>query len=275
MNTRHLSIIVVATALATGCSDSDHPYLIMAKPGPALESPPPAVAPMNVAGTWYSKTEVNAVNCGMGETVDAKTVVITQNSADIEMSMSSGDVFSGTVNGDIVEWAGSYTERGGTSDYTSTSVIFSADTGAGDAAWTWSNGTDSCNGTMAIDMAKDRVVSESLSNSWPAIADLVVFEDGVAFITGSLGAGGDEDDFFLVSLTEDSDLQVELSHFDTDNADLDLILIDADLTEVAMSVSTDQYEMVEASLTAGDYYIHVDPAAITGEQVYNLSIDLN
>jgi hypothetical protein len=276
MNTRHLSFILVVAAFATGCSDSYRPYLIVAKPLPAQEPTPEPVPPMNVAGTWYSKSQVNAVNCGMGETVDAKVIVINQDEANIEMAMSSGDVFSGTVNGDIVEWAGSYNERGGTSNYTSASLVFSTDAGAGNAAWTWSNGTDSCNGTMAIDVSKEGGFADSYKNSSPDLADSIEFVDGIAYVNGSIGEDRDRDDFYKFTPVVDATVEIELSHFDTATTDLDLILFDADLNEVEMSVSVDSFEMIKAQVLAGQqYYVKVESLVIPGAQTYYLSLDIN
>jgi hypothetical protein len=247
--------------------------MMLPAPRAALASP---VVPADVAGTWYTRIENNAVNCGAGETIDGQVISITQDSADITMLTSKGDTFVGTVNGDIVEWTGSYSERGGTSDFTAATLVFSADSGAGNAAWTWSDGTDSCNGTMAISAVKDAAVGESFANSRPDIADTLDFIDSVAFIYGSLGVGMDVNDFFKFTATNDGVVQVELSHFDTVSTDLDLQVLDEGLNEVAMSASADSFEMVEFSVQAGStYYIGVESRILPGAISYNLTVDVN
>jgi hypothetical protein len=277
MNKLPLYLMIPAALAAAGCSSPEHgEFIIAAGPGEPMALPPVvAVPPIDVKGTWFARIEKNEVNCGMGESIDGQTIVIDQEEDVIDMLVSTGARFSGTVNGDIIEWAGNYDERGGTSNLSNATVVISADAGSGNADFSWSNGTDSCNGTMAIAFAKDLAVADSGSNSWPSIADPIAVENGVAYVHGSLGLDGDSDDFFVISLTEDGTLEVELSHFDTTTTDLDLTLLDAELNEVALSVSTDQFEVVEAALGAGDYYIQVEAMTIAGEQEYYLSVDLN
>ena len=274
MNKRQISVVFIAAALAAGCSDNDRPYTVLPAPlDPMAVMQPP---PMDVAGTWYSKTVNNAVNCGMGEKVDAQAIVITQNEADITMLMSTGDQYVGLVNGDIIEWSGSYFERGGTSNFTSATIVFSADAGSGNAAWTWSNGTDSCNGTMAIDVAKNLAQQESGTNSHPEVALPFDFVDGVSFWEGSVGNGLDRDDFFAFVAPADGAVQAELSHFNTSASDLDLFLYDEDMNELSASLTVDSFEKVEAAVAAGGtYYIKVETASIAGVESYYLSVDFN
>lgn len=236
---------------------------------------PPLATPMDVAGVWYSRTTNNAVNCGIGEYVDAKTIVINQDRFDVSMLNSAGDRFVGKMNGDILEWSGSFPERNGMTDFTSTMLIFSAESGAGDASWNWSNGADSCNGTMAISFAKN-VIAESSSNSWPDIADSFLFVDNVAYFTGSIGAGGDTYDYFSFTAENDAILQVELSHFDTQSSNLDLMILDETLQEIGRSDSIDNYERVDVPVIAGSkYYVEVAATALTSEVSYHIAMDLN
>ena len=265
-------LIFPAALLFAGCSDTDRPYTIL--PGPI--DPSLYVLPEDVSGTWYSRTQKNAVNCGMGETIDAQTIVIDQHVEDITMLMSTGDLYVGSVDGDIVEFAGSYFERGGTANFTSATLVFSADSGSGNAAWTWTNGTDSCNGTMAIDVAKGMAIQESGSNSHPDVAMAFDFVDGVAFFDGTVGNGLDRDDYFSFVAAADGTVQAELSHFDTSASDLDLYLFDQDMNELAASLSVDSFEMIEAAVSAGStYYLKVETATISGPESYYLSVDFN
>ena len=146
----------------------------------------------------------------------------------------------------------------------------------GYAAWTWSNGTDSCNGTMAISAATDFALADSFANSYPEIADEFAFVDNVAFFEGSIGVGQDEFDYFAFTADSDGTIQIELSHFDTSASNLDLILMDANLAEVASSRLSDGFERVEAAVTGGEkYYILVDSASLSGPDSYYVSIDMN
>ena len=259
--------------ISTACT-SDYATFDLPENTPPPSIPPPA-KPMEVAGTWFSRVENNAVNCGAGQYVDAKAVVISQDLSDISMLTSSGDRFTGKVSGDIVDWTGSFPERNGMTDYTSASLVFSGDSGAGNATWTWSDGADSCNGTMAISFGRT-VTAESGSNSRPDIADQFVFVDGVAHFTGSLGEGGDVFDYFSFTAPVDGTLQVELSHFDTGTTNLDLLLLDGNLQEIARADSPDSFDMLDAPVSAGlRYYVRVEAASLVGPDTYNLSLDIN
>ena len=285
---KHLVLIVIIMGLAiSGCSSKRSPTAqsssltpAAAPPpaapppaAPATPPPPPSVAPEDVADTWFSRTENNAVNCGRDVLIDAQAIVITQDDSAIELLTSTGNTFSGTVNGDIIEWTGSFEELGGTTTFTALSVTVSGNSASGNAAWTWTDGTDSCNGTMEITASRDWGVAETRENSRIEIADAFEFTDGVAFITGSATSTTDKDYFSFV-LAADGNVQAELSHFDLQTSDLDLELLDENLDQVALSDSADGFEKVEAQLQAGvTYYIGMLPISTAG--TYNLSIDLN
>ena len=243
---------------------------------PPPPPPPPPPEPVDFAGTWYSRTVNNAVNCGLGEFIDAQTIVVTQDDTTITVSTSSGLIFTGTVNGDIIEWTGDIDERGGTTTINSFSVTVSGDSASGSAAWTWTDGTDSCNGTMEIAMNRGGwAVVESLRNSRPDIADIVELTDGIAFFTGE-AINLNDMDYFAIVVAADSTVQAELSHFDLATVNLDLHILDDNLDPMAVSDSLDAFEIVEAQLLAGvTYYIGVLPISAPGAAPYVLSIDVN
>jgi len=224
---------------------------------------------------WFSRTVNNAVNCGMGEFIDAQTIVITQDDSAITILTSTGNTFSGTVNGDIVEWTGSYEERGGTTTFTSLGISASGNSASGSATWTWTDGIDSCNGTMEITANQDWGVDESQPNSRPGLAENLEFTDGVAFITG-IAITIEDKDYFSFVLAADATVQAELSHFDLQTSDLDLEILNEDLVQIAVSESFDSFELVEAQLQAGaTYYIGVLPFSISAQAPYSLSVDVN
>ncbi len=271
---------IVLTALflgisILGCSgDGKSPAQTSTTP-PPVTPPPPPVPPVNVAGTWFSRTANNAVNCDQGEFVDAQAIVITQDDTAITLLTSTGNTFSGTVNGDIIEWNGEFEERGGMTTYTSSSIVVSGVSASGNASWTWTDGTDSCNGTMEITASQDWGVAESLRNSGPHIADVLEFTNGVAFVTGTAISIGDKDYFSFV-LATDATVQAELSHYDLQTSDLDLEILDENLIQIALSNSVDGFEKVEAQVQAGNtYYIGMLPIFLTAPASYNLSIDVN
>jgi len=216
------------------------------------------------------------VNCGLGVLIDAQANLITQTDTDITLLTSTGNSFAGTVNGDIVEWMGDITERGGTTTIESASITVSADSASGNATWSWTDGTDSCNGTMDITAGRDAAELDVFSNSRLDIAQPIAFTDGVAFITGKLNITDDNADFFLFVLEADATVQVELAHFDSQASDLFLEIIDGDTNQLAFSDSTDSFEIVEAQLLAGVvYFVAVRANSTTGDAPYSLSIDVN
>lgn len=262
-----------------GCSDSGGRLLpSVAQPPAAPPAPPPPSPPVpaaDVAGTWFSRTANNAVNCGAGEFIDGQTLVVTQDDSAITLLTSTGNTFSGTVNGDMLEWTGNFEERGGTTTFTSLSVTVSGNSASGNATWTWTDGTDSCNGTMEITVSRDWGVTESDFNSDPLIADLFAINDGVAFVTGTTLTTNDKDYYSFV-LATDATIQAELSHFNLQTSNLDLEILDENFIRVALSDSADGFEKAEAQLQAGvTFYIGVLPTSTTGAASYNISIDVN
>lgn len=283
---KHLVLLVLFSCLPIlGCSNgngsqsnpppSTPPSTTPPPSTPPPTTPPPVVTPVDVSGTWFSRTVNNAVNCGVGEYVDAQALVITQDDADISVLTSTGSVFEGTVNGDIVEWTGSFDERSGTTTITTLSITVSGNDASGNADWTWTDGVDSCNGTMQITASQDWAVQESSTNSNPDIADLLEITDNVAFATGTPQSERDND-YFTFVVTSDATIQVELSGFDLATDNLDLELLDGDQDQIALSNSADGFEKVEAQFEAGDtVFIGVLPATAPTDAAYILSVDVN
>jgi hypothetical protein len=277
MSNRFVLTVLAFSATIVGCSNNDGSHPIMPVIEVVQPPPPPApVKPMDVAGIWFSRIENNAVNCGNGVLIDAKILEVTQDESSITLLTSTGDTLSGLVNGDIIEWTGSYPEHGGTTTYTSASLVVSADAAAGNAAWTWSDGTDSCNGTMDISLGKDWGIPDDSRNSNPGIAQAFDFVDGVAYFVGAIAPATDPGDYFSFVLDADGMVQIELSHFDLLADDLDLELLDQNLNQIAVSNSSDAFDIIEAQLMAGGtYYIGVTPNAISANGSYLLSVDAN
>jgi hypothetical protein len=274
---KHLILITFFLWLPIlGCSDGGGRLLPSVAQPPAAPPPPsPPVPAADVAGTWFSRTANNAVNCGAGEFIDGQTLVVTQDDSAITILTSTGNTFSGTVNGDMLEWTGNFEERGGTTTFTSLSVTVSGNSASGNATWTWTDGTDSCNGTMEITVSRDWGVTESDFNSDPLIADLFAITDGVAFVTGTALTTNDKYYYSFV-LATDATNQAELSHFNLQTSNLDLEILDENFIRVALSDSADGFEKAEAQLQAGvTFFIGVLPTSTTGAASYNISIDVN
>jgi len=134
---KHLILLSLFLAMPMlGCSSDSVPQVVLADLITPPPPPPPPPAPMpasDVAGTWFTNTVNNAVNCGLGEIIDAQAILITQDENDIELLTSTGNLILGTVSGDIIEWTGDISERGGTTTFTSVSLPQFA-------TWQWSVG---------------------------------------------------------------------------------------------------------------------------------------
>jgi len=256
-----------------GCSSDSAPPFVPGDPAPP--PPPPPLAADDVSGNWFMRIANNAVNCDLGEIIDAQALFITQDANDVSILNSTGNTLTGTINGDLLELTGEVDERGGTTTFDSVSITFSADTGAGNATWTWTDGTDSCNGTMDITLAKDWGVADGVKNSRPGIADPIVFTDSVAFVAGTISKLTDKD-YFSFELDADAIVQIELSHFDLQTTNLDLVLLDSGRNQIAVSESVDGFEKIEVPLLKSRiYFIGVLPTSVDAIGTYNLSIDVN
>jgi hypothetical protein len=280
MYKRLLFVLLVSALPLFGCSsDNPAPPVVTRTPPPPTPTPPPPTPPPpaadDVAGTWFLRIVDNQVNCGLGEIIDAKALVITQDANDISVLTSTGVEFAGTVIGDLVEWTGDIDERGGTTTFTSLSLTALGTTAAGNAAWTWTDGTDSCNGTMEITAQQDWGMADGDRNSGPSLADPFTFTDNVAFFAGTVSAA-DDLDYFSFTLAADATVQIELSHFDPATNDLDLQLLNENFDIMQVSNSVDSFEIIEIDLLAGvTYTIGMTPVTTTGVVSYSLSVDIN
>lgn len=277
MSKRFVLLILFLGMPLYGCSSGDSVSpLLPTTPQDPDPDPDPGPDPVDFAGYWYSRTDNNLVNCGLDVVVDAQTTFVTQTGNDITLLTSTGAMLTGTVSGDIIEWTGDVETRGGTASFTSATLTVSLDSASGNAAWTWTDGTDSCNGTMDIVSNRDAVTDEISPNSGPHIAHAFDFVDGVAFFVGSVHETADDKDYYSFVAAMDGILQVELSHFDLASSDLDLEILDENSNLIAMSNTSDEFELAEAPVVAGmTYFIGVLATATVDVETYQLSVDVN
>jgi hypothetical protein len=103
----------------------------------------------DVSGTWWITAEVDATDCGEGIYTEEDIYVITQDDCNITITDSAGGTYSGTVDGNQINWTASWEEDGGTVT-AEISLTISGNSLSGSASWTWTNGVDSCSGTTQI-----------------------------------------------------------------------------------------------------------------------------
>jgi hypothetical protein len=252
-----------------------------------------------MAGYWDFQSSVDLQSCLEGESdyLDAWTGEVTQNGNVISILNSMGDVLPGTFNGDMVTFDGSYTARviddffgmftgAYNIDTLDLTLSMAGDTMSGSVNWTRDSaaGVSECSGTTQIFASQNSAVVESEPNNQQVNAqllDIIVNDIGVpqlstaTFVNGSIDLASDEFDAFRLQITADSILEIELSHFDAVNDDLDLTLYDANLNFIDFGLNSSGFEYIAQDLSPGTYYILVEAFATSGPTSYRLSVDLN
>ena len=207
--------------------------------------------------------------------------MVTQDGNSISLLDSDGNSFAGTVAGNTISWTGSFPEDGGTTTIESLTLTLTGDTLSGNSTWSWTDGSASCSGSSQISASRDSAVPEVEPNDEAADAQVITFSNGAAFSMGSVNFDAssskiDESDTYALTLNSASAIEIELSHFDVPDDDLDLFLLDAELEIVAFSESVSSFEIVAAELSGGViYYVVVRAFNTLGDAPYLLSIDLN
>ena len=99
--------------------------------------------------------------------------------------------------------------------------------------------------------------------------------DGVAFRTGFASRVTD-DDFYSLVADGNINVRVKLAHFDPENNNYDLELLDSNELTLVLADSVDGFEAAEVPLSDGDtLYIRVVPTSVTEGATYILSVDIN
>lgn len=117
---------------------------------------PPTV---DLTGTWFISEIITSANSVCSDTVgntDSYTVTVVQNGNELtvvlgdDAELPSGTTFTGTISGNQINWSGSYPTAGGTTTVNNTDITANDSTMSGTANWSWSDGTDSCQGTTSV-----------------------------------------------------------------------------------------------------------------------------
>ena len=106
---------------------------------------------LNLTGTWTVNAHVNATDCGEGITIETDTYSITQTGTALQVQDSAGNTFSGNLNGQQLQWSGSYPEDGGITSLSITATI-SGDGNSltGGSTFNFSSGSFNCAGSSAF-----------------------------------------------------------------------------------------------------------------------------
>jgi hypothetical protein len=104
--------------------------------------------PASVGGNW-TVTEASTSNT-CGDPVNPPyQITIAQNGSSITVTTPAG-TFAGSLNGQVLNWSGSYPDNGGTTTINSLTATVSGSTFSGTSSWTWTDGTKTCGGTTTF-----------------------------------------------------------------------------------------------------------------------------
>jgi len=122
--------------------------------GSSDDSPAPPIG--DISGQWQVN-EINQSTTPQCVSSPSYFMDVTQIDNAVSADTQDGE-FDGTISGNIVNWTGSYPERGGITTVTSMTltVAASCNTFTSEAAWTWTDGFSSCSGTSTA--TGDRVI---------------------------------------------------------------------------------------------------------------------
>jgi len=113
-----------------------------------------AQATYDASGTWLYSTSNTWSNCPDGSyPTETGSITIMQTGNTFTL-YGDGETATGTVNGAIYTFPESYSEDGGTVTVSNTFTLTSSTSGNGTTNWTWTDGTDSCNGGHELTLLK-------------------------------------------------------------------------------------------------------------------------
>ena len=128
------------------------------------------VSAKDVSGKWSVHEVVNESACGLGNETNDYNVTVVQSGAQITLTDSNGNTYTGSVNGSTISWKGSFSRDGGTVTITSMTLTLSSDGDSlnGTANWTWTGSGKTCSGTTQITATKTSGTysNASLEGTW-------------------------------------------------------------------------------------------------------------
>ena len=261
-------------------------------------SPPPPPPPADLSGPWFIQSSAPFTLCGRGLWHNGWATVATQTGDQVSFLNSDGTTFSGTVGNIEVMFSGSFLEPASDSgslfppgvigealvSNDDLTIGVNEETLFGNVDYLWTYLSGSCAGSSQFMLSRTGQAVDTEPNDDPAIPQsLTIMTNDLglpatstaAWVMGSVDLVTDEFDVFEIQIGARSRLEVELSHFDTVTADLDVFVIDAALIGIAISDSGDSFEVFRTDLDPGTYYVIVEAFVTSAPSDYILSVDLN
>ena len=265
-------VVLSCLALLSGCGGGSGS-------GSGSGDPDPPVA--NVAGDWRITETLGGNDCGESGT-RAYLITVTTNGNSVTVRTDVG-TFTGTIDGDRLEWSGSYPEDGGSTTITDMDLTVSRDGNAfsGTTSWRWSDGSFNCSGTTSVSGERTSGppgggggggggATESEPNNTFADADTI----GTGTVTGAVNSSSDGFDWFLFSAPTGGVYNVSLS-WSSAASDLDLGVTTASSECVSDDVGTVVENCNGSALNGGEsMFILVQGFATGGvPQTYTLNVE--
>jgi hypothetical protein len=99
---------------------------------------------------WSSDSQIIIDNCGLApDDVDLGNLTFTANGNSVTITDGEGDTYSGTLNGDVLTFSGSFVDEGAQINISGT-ITFDGDTFSGMLDYTIDEDGESCDGTLSI-----------------------------------------------------------------------------------------------------------------------------
>ena len=109
---------------------------------------------LGVTGDWSVSYTDDATGCGEGVTMGTVNMDILQTGNTLVVT-ADGIVFTGSINGAVGTWGGSYPEDGGTTTEAFTVTFTNDETRFnGGSTWTWADGIGGCAGSSTVTGSK-------------------------------------------------------------------------------------------------------------------------
>lgn len=107
-----------------------------------------------IAGTWTVISQVNGTQCGEGTYTETQSLDIERSGSSLTVTDSDGNVFTGSVDGNNVQWSGSFPEDDGTTTLNLSATLDADGTGfSGSSNFTYrsDDGSIVCDGSSTFE----------------------------------------------------------------------------------------------------------------------------
>jgi hypothetical protein len=105
----------------------------------------------DASGTWTTTEVIDLSGCGWPDETELGDYTVTQTDCSITVTDNNkAQSYTGTINGNRINWTGSWPEDEGGTTTASISLTLTGNDLSGSATWTWREGVDSCSGTTQI-----------------------------------------------------------------------------------------------------------------------------